>query len=1082
MSYAPGTTGSFVGEIPFGGEPPGAGAPEVPLDAASSGSAAFVESFEGEMDLAVERPGRYAGPERELGRGGIGRVVAAKDRQLGRDVAIKELLQPGDGAWTPQALRFLREARVTAQLEHPGIVPVYELGRRADGRLYYTMRRVRGRTLADTLSAAEGLPGRLLLLGHVVDLCQAIGYAHSRGVIHRDIKPQNVMVGAFGETMVLDWGLARLRSAGSSSEEEPAHDVALWHAPDLGRTVAGTTLGTPTYMSPEQAHGRTDEVDERSDVWSLGVVLYELLAGTPPFRARSAFETLQLVRDGVPPPIAEREPAAPAELVAVVEKALQRDPAARYASAGELARDLVAWQNGERVQAHAYTSRELVRRFVARHRAALRVAAVATVGILLVSLVGGFRVVAERDRAQLAEQETAENLAESLVEQAALAWEDRDGQRTWLSAARALTLREDPHARGLLMAARSAWLPDLIDRVVIKGGCARIDAANGTFAAICKERVFVPRSGSWAELGAAGRWQALSLGTGGKHVCGILSVSDAVCVSLGDGEIGLSSAMPGDWLRSLVTVPGQNAILMASAEGWMRRLGDGPEWELRLDHGVEALAVAPDAATFAVSTLDGQIHFRDLLTGERVGGAPLLGHAAVLRYAPDGRALVATGFFAGGSPRIAGWDLDAITPPSGGADWELVHPTAAVTDVVFFDGGRLLVGAGADGRVAVWDVASRGLIARFDARVGRIAALAVDAGVLAVAGPEGVSRWRPPPMTASERLPGHAAGVFTVAFIEDGRRLISAGIDGRVLVRDTENRRILRRFVLPAHGGPRSIALLPGTSEALVGFEDRSILRIDLGPAGQALAHEGALTDEPVAEEPVDGPLITLANKTPIGMTTAPDPGGRAVVNDVYHLVFLDPGGGVRHAVGTMELGWYSGVELDGSGTRLFTAKNDGPVELSDAVTGTVLRTRDYPGFGIKNLLPSPDGRLLAVTGEEGRLVLASADDLEPQLTLSGLHDTVGPLVWSSGGERLWAATSHGELGVWRVSDGVLLARVEAHSGRVFSVALSPDARWVATGGGDHRLGLWKADTLELDPAAALAEAQGRFGGEVRAP
>src|SRR5688572_18643330 len=162
-------------------------------------------------ELPFEAPGRYSDEELEIGRGGIGRVVVRVDAVLGREVAVKELLpeyQPARGTEARDiADRFLAEARVTARLEHPGIVPVYELGRRQDGSLYYAMKRVRGRTLQQALEACASLSDRLSLMQHVLDVVQTLAYAHSHGVIHRDLKPGNVMVGEFGETQVLDWGL-----------------------------------------------------------------------------------------------------------------------------------------------------------------------------------------------------------------------------------------------------------------------------------------------------------------------------------------------------------------------------------------------------------------------------------------------------------------------------------------------------------------------------------------------------------------------------------------------------------------------------------------------------------------------------------------------------------------------------------------------------------------------------------------------------------------------------------------------------------------------------------------------------------
>ena len=281
------------------------------------------------LSVVPELPGRYS-PGEVLGEGAFGKVVLVRDEHLGRSVARKTLSVGGAAA-----ARFLREARVTAQLEHPGIVSVHELGRGADGSLYYTMRAVRGRTLSAAIAAAPDLAARLRLVDHVIAAANAIAYAHSRGVIHRDLKPGNVMIGPFGETVVLDWGLARV-----GDEPEPAGDDPIRPGRSAAETQAGVALGTPAYMSPEQARG--EAVDARTDVWALGAMLHEVITGAAPFAGSSPMAILSAVLTVAPTRVRGLCPEAPPELDAITHRALTSPIEGRYQSAAAFAAGLAA--------------------------------------------------------------------------------------------------------------------------------------------------------------------------------------------------------------------------------------------------------------------------------------------------------------------------------------------------------------------------------------------------------------------------------------------------------------------------------------------------------------------------------------------------------------------------------------------------------------------------------------------------------------------------------------------------------------------------------------------------------------------
>jgi hypothetical protein len=336
----------------------------------------------------------------ELGRGGMGRVVEAYDLQLGRTVAFKEVLPTASAAI---ARRFAREVQLTARLEHPSIVPLYDSGATDDGRPFYVMRRVSGRPLDQLLTSAAELGERLTLLPAVLAAIDAVAHAHRRGVIHRDLKPANIVVGELGETVVIDWGLAKVIG---EDDDEPGTAIV---ASDSLRTQIGAVFGTPGFMAPEQARG--EPLDSRSDVYALGATLYQLLSGAPPHAGTSATEVIAHTRTREVAPVASVAPGAPPELVAIVGKALAFQPDGRYLDARALGEDVRRFLDGRLVAAHQYTPRQRLARFVRRHRGALSVAVLAIAAVTVLAWVGIHRIVDERDAANRARLAAADDKA-----------------------------------------------------------------------------------------------------------------------------------------------------------------------------------------------------------------------------------------------------------------------------------------------------------------------------------------------------------------------------------------------------------------------------------------------------------------------------------------------------------------------------------------------------------------------------------------------------------------------------------------------------------------------------------------------
>lgn len=417
-----------------------------------------------------------------VGQGGIGRVYLGFDQRIGREVAIKELLgcaggpAMADTTGDPLRARFLREAKITGRLEHPGIVPVHELSAKPDGAPFYVMRYVRGRTFEDAMSdnppadADEAFAWRMRFLGSLIQVCEAMAYAHARNIIHRDLKPANVVLGEFGETVILDWGLAKEVDDGDGPVPNAVTAGALPNAGgDL--TLVGDVLGTPNYMAPEQVNPAFGAVGKASDVYALGTMLYRILTGTLPYQG-SGRDPLAALASAAPSPSPRlRRPGLPAELAAICEKAMNKLPGERFTDAAAMADELRAFRDGRLVSVYAYSRRELLRRFLARNKTVVLAAA----GIFIATLAGGgfaLRYAAEAQQARA----QAELALEEVTELGELA------QAHALAGVRALDGFFGTFEKDLRAAAQGAWAdPDAAARAAYASLSAGRSGLAGLF-------------------------------------------------------------------------------------------------------------------------------------------------------------------------------------------------------------------------------------------------------------------------------------------------------------------------------------------------------------------------------------------------------------------------------------------------------------------------------------------------------------------------------------------------------------------------------------------------------------------------
>ena len=442
----------------------------------------------------------------EVAHGGMGAVLRVWDEDLRRSLAMKVMLgRPyADGRTDSSAggartlARFIEEAQITGQLDHPGIVPVHELGLDPQGRVYFTMKLVKGQTLKqvfDELTRGEGGWTQTRVLGLILKVCEAMSYAHAKGVIHRDLKPANIMVGRFGEVFVMDWGLAKVLGRGGEKDirlrPQPALATSKVHSgrhdqaggtPDSPLfTMEGDVVGTPAYMSPEQARGDLAAMGPHSDVYAVGAMLYHLLADHMPYvgpgvRADN-YAVWRWVQQGPPEALHKEAPSAPAELVALCDKAMAREPGQRYADMSALAADLSAYIEGRVVHAYETGAWAEARKWVLRNKP-LAVAMATAVLLLVVGLISSLLLRARSDRnaeraeasERVAREETAKvlRLSDAKVlqelEQAADAvWpaypEEIAGMEAWLARARALLANLPSHRQtlGQMRARALSW-------------------------------------------------------------------------------------------------------------------------------------------------------------------------------------------------------------------------------------------------------------------------------------------------------------------------------------------------------------------------------------------------------------------------------------------------------------------------------------------------------------------------------------------------------------------------------------------------------------------------------------------------
>ena len=992
----------------------------------------------------------------QVGAGGLGQVWLAKDNNLAREVAVKEI-KPGSAS-EEAVRRLIKEAQITGQLQHPGIVPVYEVNH--EGRPFYTMKLVKGETLSkairehhDAKQAGNEDPlAERRLLSIFLNVCDAIAYAHSRGVIHRDLKPENIVLGEYGEAIVLDWGLARQ----VNSDDEDSAPVVVTDEARTDATQAGQKMGTPAYMAPEQASGRVEHMDERTDIYGLGAILFEILSGQAPHRVeKSTDPTVISTRVGGPPlpsPIAAMlhriatgetprvqsiVDTIPDELDAVCAMAMAKHRDERYQTAKNLKAALLEFQVHEE-------SIELA------SRADDDLAAARQSGDYddFIRARFGFETALEQwpDNAR-----AADGLSETRRDysQAAFGRGDFDLALSLLDAA-------EPNQASLVTtiqaAAEERSSRDARVRRLRRFGVA----ASLTIAVLASVAATWINSERTKAL-TAQQEEAIQRGIAQKKGQEAQKERQAAVAAL---RIAERNAYGSDMLLAQRHWEDANISQLLDLLDKHRDRDDlkGFEWgfwDRRVhadlltlngdsggeDGGVVSVAFSPDEQWLASAHLDGTVKLWDTATGQE--SLTLDGHSAFvcMAFSPDGQRLASAcedGLFKLWNT-TTGQESLTLKGHTGEPNW--------ISSVAFSPNGLRLATAGGDQTVKMWDAVTGHELLMLTGHTDSVSSIAFspDGHRLASASrDETVKVWDAAKGQQLLTLKGHTGGVICVAFSPNGQRLASAGGDGTVKVWDVAKGQ--ESLTLKGHtGGVFSVAFSPNGQRLASASGDRTVKVWDAAKGQQLLTLKGHIQG------------VRSVAFSPDGLRLAAASGDRTfkvwnAVTDQEALTLKGHIQGVRS------------IEFSPDGRWLASASHDGTVKMWNTATGLESLTLKGHTGGVFSVAFSPDGQRLVSAGGDQTVKLWDAVTGQELLTLkghSGEFSWITSVAFGPNGQRLASASEDGTVRVWDVATGQESLKLNGHIDWVTfsSVAFSPNGKWLASASNDTTVRVWDADT-----------------------
>jgi WD40 repeat protein/tRNA A-37 threonylcarbamoyl transferase component Bud32 len=989
----------------------------------------------------------------------MGVVFKARQKKLNRLVAIKMILS-GDLASKEAVSRFFAEAQAAATLDHPGIVPVYEIGQH-DGQHYFSMGFIEGHSLAERVAKGPLPPKDAAEITRKIG--EAIAYAHDKGVIHRDLKPANVLMDANGEPKVTDFGLARIQDQNS------------------GITRTGAVMGTPSYMPPEQAAGKTAEVGPLSDVYSLGALLYCLLTGRPPFQAATPLDTLMQVIDKEPVSVQSLNSGVPKDLETICQKCLQKDSSKRYASAQAFADDLGRWIRGEPIQARAVSSSERAIRWVKRNKLVSALVAGTIAAVLIGTSASLWFGIAAKASESKAKQSEAKALEAEVIAKESEAGAKASEAKTisalarsnyflslarWdanrITEAKELLGRIPPELRNLEWELAEKefegdsilvkQMKGLVNTIAFNADCSKFltseypasidgkelsslkvwDTANGKLISKAEAHkfgvmstTFSPDGTSFISAGQDGItiWNTINgspIKTLEGHANGTWSVAyspdgNRFASAGGDGTIKLWNTANGEELCNIKAHEGIVFSIAFSPDGSRIASGSGNTesnvkvWDANsfkliktLDgHGEQVTNVgfSPNGSLIVSCSSDGSIKLWDETSGKEVKS--LREHADVVykaAFSPDGNRLLT-----GGKDRIAIlWDIK-----SGKIFKKFKGIEFSVLGLAFsLDGSRFMTGA-CDDRLAAeikqWGINGNNefnQLIREQATINSIAFSMDGKRIVSVNEDNAIWIWDANDSDESTILNGHEGNILGVAINRDGSRIVSAGSDNTVVLWDSVSGSELTRLN-GLENGISSVALSPEGSRLLIG-------------GGTLIKGELKYWDLGNIEDPVSN--IELEG---IVLTTCFSPDGKRFVTGGGN---FSVGGELKiwDAIGGKEILQLKGqnapatcATFNSDGTRIASGCFDGSVMIWDASSGQLIQTLQGHQKGVSGVAFSADGTRIVTCSKDQTFKIWDAKDGQELLSSKKFSGPLQSLAMSPDGYPIIAITEGKKIVFW---------------------------------------------------------------------